>query len=74
MDDPGILAAIPGEFLAEASHALPSPETATERRMSSTVDTGPLWKGMVRVTHERMLMKHRKHSHWAWIPVHAEKV
>lgn len=72
--DNGILFKVPGEFDARASQTLPPAATATEATMWATVDTGALWCGLVRIRYVRQLMKHRRHSHWAWVSEYAEKV
>jgi hypothetical protein len=50
---------------------LPPVETATEDRITVQVDAG--WLGHLIITYERITMRHRKHSHRAWIAVRAVK-
>jgi hypothetical protein len=68
--DNGILAKVPGEFIAMASKGLPDPETATEGTLSAEIDAS--WAGRVRLTYVRQLVRHRKHSHWYWLAVRAD--
>lgn len=72
-DDNGILAEVPGTFNALASQTLPPAETATEQIMWAVVDTGPQWRGLVRIRYRRERMRHGKHGHWAWVSEYAER-
>ena len=68
--DNGILAKVPGQFIGMASQGLPSPETATDTRMSATIDAD--WAGRVRITYERRNHRHGKSSCWTWAAIYAE--
>jgi hypothetical protein len=68
--DNGIMASVPGQFIARGSQQLPDPETATEAEMSVTLEAD--FVGRVRITYRRQLARHRKHSHWYWAAVRAE--
>lgn len=70
--DNGILATVPGQFVAQASQGLPDAGTATEQEVSATVDAD--WAGVVTITYRRQLARHRKHSHWYWIAVRADPI
>lgn len=73
-DDPGLLPSIPGEFIAKAELSLPDVTIATEQHMTTVVDTGQQWQGVVRITCERTRLKKGKNTWWRWFAVHAEKV
>jgi hypothetical protein len=68
--DNGILATVPGQFVAEGSQGLPDPATAAVDELTATIDAD--WAGWVRITYRRQLARHRKHSHWYWHAVRAD--
>lgn len=71
--DNGCLAAVPGQYVAEASHALPAAETATAEEAEASIDAGRF--GPVRmIFYVRQRMKRRQSSHWAWVAYRAEKI
>lgn len=71
MEDNGILAAVRGEFIAQACKQLPPAETCTFAKMVAEVVADD--QGRVRIRFVRMRMKHGRSSHWAWVAEHAEK-
>ena len=70
-DENGILRAVHGDYIGTASLTLPPPETAATDRMSVTIDAGHV--GRVRIDFERVRMRHRRTSHWAWVARRAER-
>jgi len=68
--DNGILAHVQGQWIAAASHMLPPPDKAPDDLMSSVIEEPYL--GRIRVVHQRTLIRHGKHRHWAWLPVRAD--
>ncbi|MVW72118.1 hypothetical protein [Bordetella sp. 15P40C-2] len=70
MEDNGILARVPGQFVAQASHILPPPELADDGEHQAEIDAGHA--GRVRIYYKRQRAKRGKHSHWFWVAVRAE--
>lgn len=71
MTDNGILAQVPGQFIAQASQTLPPAGTAEDRDYPVEIDAGHL--GAVRITFRKQKAKHGKSSHWFWSAKRAEK-
>lgn len=72
MTDNGILAQVPGQFIAQASQTLPPAATAEDRDYPVEIEAGHL--GPVRITFRKQKLKRAKHSHWFWLAQRAEKV
>ncbi|AZS78754.1 hypothetical protein ELS24_10055 [Achromobacter spanius] len=72
MTDNGILAQVPGQFIAQASQTLPPAGTAEDRDYHAEIEAGHL--GAVRITFRKQKLKRAKHSHWFWAAKRAEKV
>jgi len=72
-EDPGMLAAVPGQYIAQASRELPDASTATRSSESVVIDTTPLWHGPVRIRYVRKRLRHGKWASWSWVAVHAER-
>ncbi|TRM53268.1 hypothetical protein YH64_009215 [Achromobacter sp. LC458] len=72
MTENGILAQVPGPFIAQASQTLPPAATAEDRDYDVVIEAGHL--GTVRVTFRKQKAKRAKHSHWFWAVKRAEKV
>lgn len=72
--DNGILARVPGQYIALASRSLPDPACAVEHEMRVEIDAA--WAGRVRLTFEkqRYCRPKAKTSYWAWHCRHAEAV
>lgn len=70
--DRGILGEVPGQFIAEASAALPAAESAPAESMTADVSAAGL--GLVRITYRQQRMRHGRQSHWAWVAVAAAKL
>ncbi len=68
----GILASVPGEYIAEAINALPDAETAEDRDYEVVLEAGHV--GMVRLYACRKKARHGKHTHWFWSVHRAESV
>lgn len=67
----GILASVPGQYIAQGQLTLPSPEDRTE---PMTVELDADWVGRVRITYWPYSYRHRRNTFWAWAAKHAEKV
>lgn len=72
MTDNGILAQVPGQFIAQASQTLPPAGTAEDRDYDVEIDAGHL--GAVRITFRKQKLKCAKHSHWFWLAQRADRV
>lgn len=72
MESNGILAQVPGQFIAQASQTLPPAGTAEARDYPVEIEAGHL--GAVRITFRKQKMKRAKHSHWFWLAQRAERV
>lgn len=68
--DSGILAAVPGEFVAAGSLSLPDPSLALAEQRTATLDAAHA--GRVTITYQRTLAKHGKSRHWYWRAVRAD--
>jgi hypothetical protein len=68
--DNGILAGVPGQFVARGSATLPDPESSTAEEMGAEVDSE--WAGRVCITYRRVRFKHRKLTRWYWQAVRAD--
>lgn len=70
MEDNGILAKVPGPYVAEATQTLPDPEMADDRLYEVEIEAGHA--GWVRIYAKRQKARHNKRSHWFWVAVKAE--
>jgi len=70
-EDNGILASVPGQYIAQAARSLPEPATSLHERVSAVIDAD--WAGVVRIRYQRQKMRHGRDSHWAWVAYRAEK-
>ena len=72
--DNGIMARVPGEYIAQASKSLPDPACATEDEMRVEIDAG--WVGRVRLTFKRQRYSRprAKTSYVACFCRHAESI
>ena len=71
-EDNGMLAGVPGQYIAQAARSLPEPATSLRERVSAVIDAD--WAGVVRIHYQRQKMRHgRDSSHWAWVAYRAEK-
>lgn len=72
--DNGILAHLPGQYIAQASRALPDPACAVDDEIGVEVDTASV--GRVRLTFrkQRYSRPRCKTSYFAWLCRHAELV
>jgi hypothetical protein len=68
----GILAQVPGDFVGRAALSLPDAETSRSDTATATIDAA--WAGTVRITYERVRIKHGKSAHWAWCATRADAV
>ncbi|TAL87481.1 MAG: hypothetical protein EPN46_03920 [Candidimonas sp.] len=68
----GILASIPGQYVAEAIQLLPPVDTAEDRDYTVEIDAGHV--GRVRIYARRQLARHGKHAHWFWLVNRAEAI
>jgi len=71
MNDNGILAEVPGQYVAEAQLSLPPAATAEDRTYEIVIDAGHA--GRVRLFARRKKVRHNKHSHWFWSVFRAER-
>jgi len=72
MEINGILAQVPGPFIARTSQTLPPTATAEDRDYPVEIEAGHL--GAVRITFRKLKLKRAKHSHWFWAAKRAERV
>jgi len=72
MNDNGILAEVPGQYVAEGSQTLPAAATAEDREYPVEIDAGHA--GRVRIYYRKQKAKRGKFSHWFWLAKRAEKV
>lgn len=72
MTDNGILAQVPGQFIAQASQTLPPAATAEDRDYPVEIEAGHA--GQVRITFRKQKLKRAKHSHWFWLAQRADAV
>lgn len=72
--DNGILARVPGEYIAQASKSLPDPACAIDDEMCVEIDAG--WAGRVRLTFrkQRYSRPRGKTSYVAWLCRHAAQI
>lgn len=72
--DNGILARVPGEYIAQAGRSLPDPATAPDEQMRVEIDAG--WAGRVRLTFTKFRYRRpkAKASSVFWNCKHAEAV
>jgi hypothetical protein len=68
--DNGILARVPGQFVALGAEQLPDPEAAQAGEQSVELDAD--YAGRVRITYDRTLAQHGKSRHWYWRAVRAD--
>lgn len=66
MDDNGILAHVPGQYVAQALQSLPPPATAEDRDYQVEIDAGHA--GMVRITYRRHAWHASSCAVSRWIP------
>lgn len=73
-DDNGILARVPGQYLAIASRSLPDPACAIADEMCVEIDAD--WVGRVRLTFKRRKYgrPRAKSSYYAWLCWRADPV
>jgi len=72
IEDNGILASVPGEYIAGAWRGLPPASTAEDRLYEVEIEAGHL--GKVRLFLRRHRARHHKHSHWFWVACRAEAI
>ncbi len=72
MSGSGILARVPGEYVAKASDLLPKASTDGPKVMFAEIDAP--YVGRVRIRFEVFSHKHRKHHSVFWVAHHAEAV
>ncbi|MDR7269753.1 hypothetical protein J2X20_002382 [Pelomonas saccharophila] len=72
--DIGILAGVPGQYIAQASKSLPDPACALDDEMCVEIDAA--WAGRVRLTFrkQRYSRPKGKISYVSWLCRHAEHV
>lgn len=68
----GILAEVPGQYVAQASLTLPPAAAAEDREYPVEIDAGHA--GRVRIFYRKQKAKRGKFSHWFWQARRAEKV
>lgn len=68
----GILANVPGQYVAQGDANLPRAESAQDREYGVTIEAGHA--GTVQVFYGRQKVSRGKHSHWFWRAVRAERV
>lgn len=73
-EDSGILARVPGQYIAQASKSLPDPACALDDEMCVEIDAD--WAGRVRLTFRkrRYIRPRGKTSYVAWLCQRAEQV
>jgi hypothetical protein len=73
-DDNGILASVPGQFVAQAGRLLPDPACAVDDEMSVEIDAD--WAGRVRLTFRkrRYSRPKGKSSYVAWLCWRADPI
>ncbi len=69
MSETNILAAIPGQHIASAGHALPDPVRSSVDEMETTEEVPG--HGMVTFTWQRMAHKRGRSTHIWWVAKHA---
>lgn len=68
----GILGKVPGDLIAGALRTLPDPSKPGPEHHEVIIDARGL--GRVRLSVERKLARHRRHSHYYWAAWYAEHV
>lgn len=68
----GILAKVPGQFIAKASNSLQPPDPFGPAHGEVEIEAGHV--GRVRIFFELRKIRHHKHSHWTWSAYRAEPV
>jgi hypothetical protein len=68
----GILASVPGQYIAEATQLLPPAETAEDRDYTVDIDAGHV--GRVRLYARKQKARSGKHAHWFWLVNRAEHI
>lgn len=71
-DDNGLLAAVRGEFIAQASKQLPPAAVCTVSKMHAEIDADDV--GRVRIRFARFRHTHGRSAYWSWVAEHAEPV
>lgn len=72
MEDNGILAQVPGEYVSQGKRDLPPPAAAEDRDYTAEVDAGHV--GRVLITYRPQKHKRGKSSHWFWVAVRATRL
>lgn len=72
MDDNGILAQVPGDYVAQAALTLPPATTVEDRDYPVEIDAGHA--GLVRITFQRQKARRAKRTHWFWSAKRADAV
>lgn len=72
MNDNGILAEVPGQYVAQAAQTLPPAVTAEDRDYDVVIDAGHA--GRVRLFYRKQKARRGKFSHWFWLAHRAERV
>jgi len=72
MNENGILAEVPGQYVAEGKQSLPPAETAEDREYPVEINAGHV--GPVRIFFRKQKLKRAKHSHWFWLAQRAERL
>jgi len=70
--DNGILARVPGQYIAEALAQLPPINIAGDQIHETVIEAGHV--GKVRIFARKQLARHGKHSHWYWSAFRAAAV
>lgn len=71
MNENGILAAVPGQYVAQASLTLPPAATAEDRLYEVVIEAGHA--GRVRLFFRKQKARRAKHSHWFWLALRADR-
>ncbi|MNV32307.1 hypothetical protein D3C71_1236410 [compost metagenome] len=71
-EDKGILAEVPGQYVAQASLTLPPAVTAEDREYPIEIEAGHV--GRVHIYFQKQKTKRGKFSHWFWLARRAERI
>jgi len=69
-EDNGILAQVPGQFVADGIAMLPDPEAAEDRPYEVVIDAD--YAGTVRLFARRQYNNRHKRGNWYWVVYRAE--
>lgn len=69
-EDNGILARVPGQFVADSIAMLPDPDTAEDRPYEVVIDAD--YVGTVRLFARRQYTQHGRFGRWFWVVYRAE--